>query len=170
VNVRVIQTGLEVRPRFPAVEAAEDAVDFHPGPDDTMVVGIDDEAGHEGNTDRALPGDVYGQFLPVPSAVPRTVDRGRARAGEENIGINRVDGQRPDRRQGAVGADALPPRPAIAAREQARIAAGENGLRLSGMGGQRLDAAVERKRGAMPRPRLSGIRTVPYTPASRSKA
>ena len=41
-------------------------------------------------------------------------------------------------------------------------------MRLFGMGGQRLDAAVERERGAMPYPRLSGIRAVPYAPA-RSK-
>ena len=130
VNVRVIQTRLEVRPGVPAVHAAEDAVDFHPGPDDTMIVGVDDEAGHEGYADRAFRGDVDGQFLPLPSPVPRAIDPGRARAGEENIGIDRVDGQRPDRRQGPIGADALPPRPAIVAHEQARIAAGENGMRL----------------------------------------
>src|SRR5207244_7783547 len=70
---------------------------------------------------------------------------------------------------GAIGADALPPRPSIVAHEQARIATCENGMRLGGMGDQRLYAAVERKRGAMPYPRLSGIRTVPYAPASRTK-
>jgi hypothetical protein len=49
----------------------------------------------------------------------------------------------------------------IAAHEQARIAAGKNGLRLFGVGDPRLYAAIDRKRGALPYPRLSGIRTVP---------
>src|SRR5205823_4019016 len=44
-----------------------------------------------------------------------------------------------------------------------------NGMRLCGMGGQRLYAAIERKRGAVPCPRPSGIRTVPHTPASRTQ-
>ena len=55
------------------------------------------------------------------------------------------------------------------AREQARIAARENGMRLRGMGDQRLYAAIEWKRGAMPCPRPAGIRTVPDAPAGRSK-
>src|SRR4029077_21275777 len=62
-----------------------------------------------------------------------------------------------------------PPRPDVAAAEKAGISTGENGMRLSGMGDQRLDAAIERKRGAMPRPRIPGIRAVPYAPAGRSK-
>src|SRR5207248_10282289 len=103
------------------------------------------------------------------SPISRAIDRSRARAGKENIGINRVDGQRPDRRQDPLGADALPPRSAIVAHEQTRIAAGENGMLLFGMGDQRLYAAIERKRGTMPCPRLSGIWTVPYAPASRSQ-
>src|SRR5229473_5897589 len=169
VNIRVIQTALKVRPTVSTVQTAEDAVDFYPCPDNTMIVGVYDDSGHKGYADGALRGDVYGQFLPLPSPVSRTVDPGRARTGEENLGINRVDGERPDRWQIPVGADALPPRPAIVAREQARIATCKNGMRLLGMGGQRLNAAIERKRGAMPCPRLSGIRTVPYAPAGRSK-
>src|SRR6266481_4320054 len=175
VNIRVIQTRLEVRPSVSTVQAAEDAVDFHPCPDHTMIVGVHDDAGHEGYANRALPGDVHSQFLPLLSAISRAIDRSRARAGKENIGINRVDGQRPDRWHtpigpiGPISADALPPRPSIVAHEQARIATGENGMRLFGMGDQRLYAAIERKRGAMPYPRLSGIWTVPYAPASRTK-
>jgi hypothetical protein len=60
VNVRVIQTRLEVRPTVSTVEAAEDAIDFYPGPDDTMIVGVHDDAGHEGYANGALPGDVNG--------------------------------------------------------------------------------------------------------------
>jgi hypothetical protein len=60
VNVRVIQTRLEVRPTVSAVEAAEDAIDFYPGPDDTMIVGVHDDAGQEGYANGALPGDVNG--------------------------------------------------------------------------------------------------------------
>src|SRR5262245_50491254 len=134
-----------------------------------MIVGIHDDAGDEGCANRALAGDVDSQFLPVQSPISRAIDRSRARAGKEDIGINGVDRQRPDRRQSAIGADALPPRPAIVAHEQARIAACENGMRLFGMGDQSLYAAIERKRGAMPCPRGSGIRTVPYAPASRTK-
>src|SRR5205085_11473469 len=48
VNVRIIQTRLEVSPSVAAVHAAEDAVDFHPCPDNTMIVGVYDEAGDEG--------------------------------------------------------------------------------------------------------------------------
>src|SRR6266478_1137683 len=172
VNVRIIQTRLKVRPSVSTVEAAEDAIDFYPCPDNIMIVGVHYDAGHEGYADGALPGDVHSQFLPLPSPISRAIDRSRARAGKENIGIDRVDGQRPDRWHrpiGPIGADAPPPRPSIAAHEQARIATWENGMRLGGMGDQRLYAAIERKRGAMPRPRRSGIRTVPYASASRSK-
>src|SRR5437763_6754922 len=38
VNVRIIQTRLEVRPRIPTVHAAEDAINFHPSPDNTMII------------------------------------------------------------------------------------------------------------------------------------
>src|SRR5437762_9492546 len=110
MNIRVIQTRLKVRPSVPTVEAAEDAIDFYPCPDNTMIVGIHDDAGHEGYANGALPGDVYSQFLPLQSAISRTIDRSRARAGKENIGINRVDGQGPDRWHSPIGADALPPR------------------------------------------------------------
>ena len=129
-----VQTRLEVRPRVPTVEAAEDAVNFDPRPDNAMIVGVHDDAGHKGCANGALPGEVYTQFLPVLSPISRAIDRSRARAGKENIGIDRVDGQRPDRWQSPIGADALPPRPSIAAHEQARIATCENGMRLFGMG------------------------------------
>ena len=39
--------------------AAEDAIDFYPCPDNTMIVGVHDDAGHEGYADGALPGDVH---------------------------------------------------------------------------------------------------------------
>jgi hypothetical protein len=58
VNVRIIQTCLKVRPTVPAVQAAEYAVDLHSGPDDPMIVGVDDDAGDEGGADRAFAGDV----------------------------------------------------------------------------------------------------------------
>jgi len=134
VNVRIVQTGLKVRPSVPAVEAAEDAVNFYPRKDNKMIVRVDVDTGHKGRANRALPGDVHRQFLPVQSTVARAIDPSGARAGKENIGINRVDGQRPDRRQSPIGADALPPRPAVVAHEQAGIATRDNGMRLSGMG------------------------------------
>ena len=59
VNVRIVQTGLKVRPSVPAVEAAEDAVNFYPSKDSTMIVGVHDDAGHKGYANGALPGDVY---------------------------------------------------------------------------------------------------------------
>jgi hypothetical protein len=62
---------------------------------------------------------------------------------------------------GPILSDQIVVSASIAAHEQARIAAGENGLRLFGVGDQRLYAAIDRKRGAMPYPRFSGIRTVP---------
>jgi hypothetical protein len=158
-----------MRPGVSPVAAAKDSVDFHSGPDHTMIVGVDDKTGHEGLADRTFPSRVDCQLLPVLSEISRAIDPSRARAGKENIGIDRVDGQRPDCRQNSIRVDALPLRPAIAAHEQACIATCENGMRLRGMGGQRLYTAVERKRSAMPRPRLSGIRTVPYAPANRSK-
>jgi hypothetical protein len=42
----------------PAVEAAEDAVDFYPCPDKTMIVGVHDDARHEGYANDAFPGAV----------------------------------------------------------------------------------------------------------------
>jgi hypothetical protein len=45
VNVRVIQTRLQVRPRIPAIQAAEDAVNFYPCPHYSTIVGIRDDAG-----------------------------------------------------------------------------------------------------------------------------
>ena len=58
-----------------------------------------------------------------PSPISRTIDPSRARAGKESMGINRIDGERPDRWHspigpiGPIGGDALPPRPAIVAHE-----------------------------------------------------
>src|SRR6266853_6619191 len=92
-----------------------------------------------------------------------------ARVSAFRVSRGATQGQRPDRWHSPIGADALPPCPSIVAHEQARIATCENGMRLCRMGAQRLYAAVERKRGAMPYPRLSGIWTVPYAPASRSQ-
>jgi len=123
VNVRVVQTRLEVRPRIPAVEAAKDAVNFDRRPDNAVIVGVDDDGGHEGYANRTLRGDLYRQFFPVQSAISRAIDPSRARAGKENVGVNRVNGQRPYRRHRPTGADPLPPCSAIVAREQARIAA-----------------------------------------------
>jgi hypothetical protein len=60
VNIRVIQTRLEVRPSVSTVQAAEDAIDFYPCPDHTMIVGVHYDAGHEGGANGALPGDVDG--------------------------------------------------------------------------------------------------------------
>src|SRR5215472_3341170 len=105
----------------------------------------------------------------MQSTISRAVDPSRARAGKENIGLDRVDSQRPDRWQTPIGADALPPRAPIVAHEQARIATCDNGVRIFGMGDQRLYAAIEPERGAMPYPRLSGIWTVPHAPARCSK-
>jgi hypothetical protein len=62
-----------------------------------MIVGVHYDAGHEGCANGALAGDVYSQSLPLQSTISRTIDFSRARAGKENIGINRVDGLRPDR-------------------------------------------------------------------------
>jgi hypothetical protein len=59
VNVRIVQTGFEVRPRVPAVEAAEDAIDFYARPDHTMIFRVHVDAGHEGYANGALAGDVY---------------------------------------------------------------------------------------------------------------
>ena len=54
-----------------------------------MIVRVDDDAGHEGCANGAFPGDLYSEFLPLPSLISRAIDPGRARAGKENIGINR---------------------------------------------------------------------------------
>jgi hypothetical protein len=69
----------------------------------------------------------------MPPAVARAIHPGRARAGKEDIGIDRIDGQRPDRRQVALGADPLPVLAAIMADKEAGIAAGIDGTRLLGM-------------------------------------
>ena len=59
MNIRVIQTRLKVRPCVSTVEAAEDAINFHPCPDHAMIVGVCYDAGHEGYADGALPRDVH---------------------------------------------------------------------------------------------------------------
>src|SRR5260370_19055403 len=106
-----------MRPSVSTVQAAEDAIDFYPCPDHTMIVGVHYDAGHEGYANGALAGDVHSQFLPPQSAISRAIDRSRARAGKENIGIDRVDGQRPDRWHspigpiGPIGGETLPPPP-----------------------------------------------------------
>src|SRR4051794_38563261 len=111
-----------MRPSVPTVQAAEDAVNFHPCPDNARIVGVHNNAGHEGRANGALPGEVDSQFLPLLSPISRTIDPGRTGAGKEDIRLDRIDGQRPDRWQSPIGADALPPRPSIMAHEQARIA------------------------------------------------
>src|SRR5262249_31638416 len=107
--------------------------------------------------------------LPLQSTIPRAIHPRWPRAGKENTGINGVDGQRPDRRHSALCADPFPLRPAIVAYEQACIPTCQNGMRLRRMGDQRLYAAIEWKRGAMPYPRLSSIWAIPYAPAGRPK-
>jgi beta-lactamase family protein len=134
-----------------------------------MIIRVDHNAGHKGCADRAFRGDGYGQFLPLRTAVSGAVNRSGSRTGKEYLGVNRIDGQRPDRWHRPAGADALPACPAILAREQARITTRENGLRLSWVGDQRLYAAVERKRRAMARPGVSSIRAVPHAPTGRAK-
>lgn len=152
MDVRVVQSRFQVRPGVSAIHAAEHAVDFYRSPDDTMIVGIDHDAGHEGDADRALLSDVHRQFLPLPAAVSRPPDACGPGAGKQHPWIGRIDGQRPDRRQRTGGAEPFPACARIVADEQAGIATRENGLRLGGMGDQRLNAAVERERGAMPGP------------------
>jgi hypothetical protein len=99
-----------------------------------MIVGVHDDAGDEGCANGAFAGEVYSQFLPLPSTILRAIDPSRARAGKENIRLDRIDGQRPDRWYSPIGADALPARPSIVAHEQACIATSENGMRLCRMG------------------------------------
>src|SRR5262249_12273148 len=83
VNVGVIQARLQVGPGVTAVLATEHAVDFYPSPDDSMIVRVDDDAGHERYPDGALRGDVDCQLLPVSSGVARAIDPGRTGAGED---------------------------------------------------------------------------------------
>src|SRR3954452_5566311 len=108
-----------MRPIVPAVQAAEHAIDLDSGPDDTMILRINQDAGDEGSANRTFAGDVYRKFLPVPPTVARAIDPGGARAGKQYIGFHRIDGQRPDCRQRTIGADPLPLRPTGAADEQA---------------------------------------------------
>ena len=59
MNIRVIQIRLKVRLSVSIVQTAEDAIDFDPSSDNTMIVGVHDDAGHEGYANGALPGDVH---------------------------------------------------------------------------------------------------------------
>src|SRR6185437_17177535 len=108
--------------------------------------------GDERCADRAFPDNVHSQLLPASSAILGAINPGRTSAGEQNAGINGIDGQGPDRRQVPLGSDMLPPSAAIVANEHTGIASRENGPGLSGMGNQRLYAAVERKRSPVARP------------------
>src|SRR5437867_13305190 len=78
-----------------------------------------------------------------------------------------MDGQRPDRRQVPGGADARPGGAAVVAREQPGVPGGQKAAGLAREGNQRLDPAVQRKRGAMTDPRLARVRAMPDSPASR---
>src|SRR2546425_1086149 len=53
VDIRIIQTRLDVRPGVSAIQAAEDAVNFYPCPDHARIVRVHHDAGHEGCADRA---------------------------------------------------------------------------------------------------------------------
>ena len=86
-----------------------------------MVVWIHHHTGHKGCANRALGGDVHRQLLPAQSAVARAIDPGRSGAGKEDLRINRIDRQRPDRRHIALRADTLPVGSAMVARKQAGI-------------------------------------------------
>ena len=63
------------------------------------------------------------------------------------FGINRIDGERPDRGKSPWAEIALPPSAAIVADEHSGIATRENGLRLRRVGDQRLYAAVRGETG-----------------------
>ena len=91
-------------------------------------------------------------LLPALSAIARAIDAGRPCPRKENLGVDGVDRQRPDGRHVPLRAEPLPLCSAIMADEQARIPAGKNRLRLCRMHGQRLDATIQRKRGAMAHP------------------
>src|SRR5206468_732808 len=87
VDVGVVEAAHDFRPGVAAVGTAEDAVDLDAGPHDARVVGVDEHAGHERLSDRALGrgGDV--ELLPRPPAVARTIDRGRSRPREQRLRI-----------------------------------------------------------------------------------
>ena len=108
MDIEIVQAVDNLGPRVAAVEAPEDAVDLDAGPDDSRIVRVDEDAGHEGLSDGALGRDGDVQSLPGCSAVARAIDRGRAGACEERPIIGRVHGERPHRRQVAGGADARP--------------------------------------------------------------
>ncbi len=170
VDVRIVQARLQTRPRVAAVAAPEHAVDLDAGPHRAVIVGIHDQARHERRPDRALGGDLHGQALPRDAAVPRAVDRGGPRAREEDARFHGIDGQRPDRGQRARRSHPLPARAAVPAQEDAGVTGGVDRARLGGVRRQGLDAAVEREGRAMPHPRASRVRAVPYAPSRGSEA
>jgi hypothetical protein len=51
-----------------------------------MIVRVDDDAGHEGCANGALPGNLHSQFLPLPSPISRAIDPGRTGAGKRISG------------------------------------------------------------------------------------
>src|SRR5207245_6857441 len=83
VHIEIVQAVDNLGPRVAAVEAPEDAVDLDAGPDDSRIVRVDEDAGHEGLSDGALGRDGDVQSLPGCSAVARAIDRCRAGASEE---------------------------------------------------------------------------------------
>ena len=92
VDIRVVHTGREMCPGVSTIHAAEHAVDFHTRPDNTMIVRVHGQGRHEWCADRALLGDVHGQFLPSLSSIQGAINSSRTGPSEKNVWINRIDG------------------------------------------------------------------------------
>ena len=130
--------------------------------------GSTSDAGDERRADGALRRDGDGEPLPLPSAVARAIDGRRPRPGKEGVRVDRIDGERPDRRAGRPACRSAPRRPRRRDSRTDRCRRRGHGAAGSpGSDRQRLDAAVQRERRAMPHPRLAGIRAVPHAPAGR---
>ena len=103
VDIRIIQTRLDVRPGVATVQAAEDTVDFYAGPDNAMIVRSTMTLVTKGVPIEHSWAMSTANFSHSQSTIPRAIDPRRARAGKENTGstgrwpVTRSSAHRPAR-------------------------------------------------------------------------
>src|SRR5262245_42350192 len=164
MDVRVGDPAGDDLPRIATVLAVPDAVHFEAGPDVLMVYRIDQQGSHPGNAHvGALLGHCHGQLIPMLAAILGTEQRCRPGAREDDVGVDRVDGEGPDGELIHGRVQPLPVLAFILTTVHAAVRATVQNTRISGMYRQGAHRAFTIDAVADPQPGLSAIAAPPDT-------
>ena len=132
----------QVEPGVPAVEALVHTVNLDAGPDGAAVAGVNDDVGGAGRADGTVHVDAHVQLVPGLAAVARAEALGPG-ASEDGVWVGRVNGDRPDLEVAGGRVDAIPAQAVVVAAEQAEaVGAGQDAVRVAGVGGEGANIAL----------------------------